>query len=162
MDFSECAATDRARFWDKISIWRKGSLKDCFPYEFVTTNDRHFFFFNLGVSKDGIQKPPPSVVSLHTPSVCTSHPFTLFLWIYPLMMMLSCHLIAMMISHLSYFHPVSSLRQHRHMVKCLYPFNLPDNRCWGSTYSSNGPHMAGVLARYLRGTATPNAQCVSR
>ena len=32
----------------------------------------------------------------------------------------------------------------------------------GSTYSSNSPHMAGVLARYLRGTAIPNAQCVSR
>jgi len=30
---TQCAATDRARFWDKISIWRKGSLKDCFPYE---------------------------------------------------------------------------------------------------------------------------------
>jgi len=42
------------------------------------------------------------------------------------------------------------------------PFTLLDNRCWGSTYSSNGPHMVGVLARYLRGTATPNAQCVSR
>jgi len=30
-----CTATNRARFWDKISIWRKGSLKDCFPYEYV-------------------------------------------------------------------------------------------------------------------------------
>jgi len=33
-DFAECAATDRARFCDKISIWRKVSSKDCFPYEF--------------------------------------------------------------------------------------------------------------------------------
>ena len=33
-DFPDCAATDCARFWDKISKWRKGSLKDCFPYEF--------------------------------------------------------------------------------------------------------------------------------
>ena len=49
-------------------------------------------------------------------------------------------------------------------VNMLVPLHLtlPDNRCWGSTYSSNGPHMDGVLARYLRGTATPNAQSVSR
>jgi len=32
---SHCAATNRSRFWDKISIWRKGSLKYCFPYEYV-------------------------------------------------------------------------------------------------------------------------------
>jgi len=117
---------------------------------------------SLKTSKAGLQKPPPSVASLHTPCVCTSHPFILLLWICPLMMMLPCHLIAMMISHPSYFHPVSSQRPHHHMATCLYPFTLPDNRCWGSTYSSNGPHMDGFLARYLRGTATPNAQCVSR
>jgi len=112
--------------------------------------------------KDGLQKSPPSVASLHMPSVCQSHPFTLLMWICPLMIMLPSHLIAMMISHLSYFHLVSSQRPHHHMATCLYPFTLQDNRCWGSTYSSNGPHMDGVLAKYLRGTATPNAQCVSR
>ena len=75
------------------------------------------------------KKPPPSVASLHTPSVCTSHPFTLLMWICPLMMMLPSHLIAMKISHLSYFHLVSSQRPYHHRATCLYSFTLPDNTC---------------------------------
>ena len=75
-----------------------------------------------------LQKPPQSVVSSHTPSACMSHPSILLLYTCPLMMMPHCRLMAMMISHLSYFHLVSSQRPCHHLVTCLYHLTQPENR----------------------------------
>ena len=106
-----------AQFTDKFQGLTR--LLDLPSFTSFTQDEIPLHQSSLKTSKAGLQKPPPSVASLHTPFVCTSHPFTLLLWNCPLMMMLPCHLIAMMIFHLSYFHPVSSQRPHHHMARMV-------------------------------------------